>query len=55
MSSLIFFPVLIILGAAIYIGLSKLMKAFPHEVRDQIIEIFSFGSVKMKKLLNIVI
>lgn len=55
MSSLIFFPVLIILGAAIYIGLSKLMKAFPHEVRDQIIEVFSFGSVKMKKLLNIVI
>jgi hypothetical protein len=55
MSSLIFLPLLIVLGGVIYIGLSKLLKAFPLEVRGQIIEVFSFGSSRMKKVLNLVI
>ena len=55
MSSLIFLPFLIVLGALIYVGLSKLLKAFPLEVRGQIIEVFSFGSSRIKKILNLVI
>ena len=55
MSSLIFLPFLIVLGALIYVGLAKLLKAFPLEVRGQIIEVFSFGSSRIKKILNLVI